>query len=58
MEYTIIVLLIIGIAILVFSFRKEKDQVNDLEQKLENFSISVLKELHQVQDMINDKKGK
>jgi hypothetical protein len=52
MEYAIITLLVIGIVILLFSFTKEKEQNNNLEHKIENFSISVLKELHQVQDMI------
>ncbi|WCK55751.1 hypothetical protein PP175_07370 [Aneurinibacillus sp. Ricciae_BoGa-3] len=58
MEYAIMTLLVIGIAVLLFSFTKEKEQNNNLEHKLENFSMSVLKELHQVQDMIKETREK
>lgn len=52
MEYTIIGLLLLGIGILIYSFYKEKDQAGQLEEKVENLSIQILKEIHQVQNTL------
>jgi hypothetical protein len=52
MEYAIITLLLLGIGILVYSFYKEKDQAVQLEEKVENLSIQILKEIHQVQNSL------
>lgn len=49
MEYAIIALLLGSIGLLVYSFYKEKDQVSQLEVKMENLSIQILQEIHQVQ---------
>ncbi|AMA73845.1 MULTISPECIES: hypothetical protein [Aneurinibacillus] len=52
MEYAIIGLLLLGIGILVYSFYKEKDQAVQLEEKMENLSIQILKEIHQIQSTL------
>ncbi|MBN6188210.1 hypothetical protein JQN58_15220 [Aneurinibacillus sp. BA2021] len=53
MEYAIVGLLLLGIGILVYSFYKEKDQAVQLEEKVENLSIQILKEIHQVQNTLD-----
>lgn len=58
MEYAIIVLLLIGIGLLVYSFYKEKDQASQLEVKMENLSIQILKEIHQVQKGLKSQAGR
>jgi hypothetical protein len=52
MEYVIIGLLLVGIGILVYSFYKEKEQAVQLEEKMENLSIQILKEIHEVQQSV------
>ncbi|MFT9847200.1 hypothetical protein [Aneurinibacillus sp. REN35] len=52
MEYAIVGLLLLGIGILIYSFYKEKDQAVQLEEKVENLSIQILKEIHQVQNTL------
>jgi hypothetical protein len=52
MEYVIIGLLLVGIGILVYSFYKEKEQAVQLEEKMENLSIQILKEIHEVQQIV------
>lgn len=49
MQYAIIGLLLLGIGILIYSFYREKDQTTQLEEKVENLSIQILKEIHQIQ---------
>lgn len=55
MQYAIIGLLLLGIGILIYSFYKEKDQTAQLEEKVENLSIQILKEIHQIQGKLGIK---
>ncbi|BAU29344.1 hypothetical protein DFP93_11621 [Aneurinibacillus soli] len=58
MEYAIIALLLVSIGLLVYSFYKEKDQVSQLEVKMENLSIQILQEIHQVQKSMKPQAGR
>ncbi|WNB93532.1 hypothetical protein [Bacillus sp. NEB1478] len=62
MEFAIVGLLIIGIVLLILSFRKNRE--TSVETQLENFSIQLMKEIYQIKKkmkvledemMINDK---
>ncbi|WP_349407824.1 hypothetical protein [Pseudalkalibacillus sp. SCS-8] len=51
MEFTIIVLLIAGIALIVLSFFKQ-NKTQQIETQLENVSIQLMKELYQINKKI------
>jgi hypothetical protein len=62
MEFAIFGLLIIGIVLLILSFRKSRE--TSVETQLENFTIQLMKEIYQIKKkikvledemMINDK---
>ncbi|MDR7072743.1 hypothetical protein [Fictibacillus barbaricus] len=62
MEFAIFGLLIIGVVLLILSFRKNRE--TSVETQLENFSIQLMKEVYQIKKkikvledemMINDK---
>jgi hypothetical protein len=62
MEFAIFGLLLVGIILLVLSFRKNRE--NSVETQLENFTIQLMKEIYQIKKklkvledemMINDK---
>ncbi|MCF6137915.1 hypothetical protein [Pseudalkalibacillus berkeleyi] len=51
MEFTIITLLIAGIALIVLSFFKQ-NKTQQIETQLENVSIQLMKELYQINKKI------
>jgi hypothetical protein len=62
MEFAIFGLLIVGIVLLILSFRKNRE--TSVETQLENFTIQLMKEIYQIKKkikvledemMINDK---
>ncbi|MBY6035491.1 hypothetical protein KUV80_02455 [Fictibacillus nanhaiensis] len=62
MEFAIFGLLLVGIILLILSFRKNRE--NSIETQLENFTIQLMKEIYQIKKklkvledemMINDK---
>ncbi|KZE66431.1 hypothetical protein AWM68_08720 [Fictibacillus phosphorivorans] len=62
MEFAIFGLLLVGVILLILSFRKNRE--NSVETQLENFTIQLMKEIYQVKKklkvledemMINDK---
>ncbi|ANX12904.1 hypothetical protein ACFQ4X_09735 [Fictibacillus halophilus] len=62
MEFAIFGLLLVGIILLILSFRKNRE--NSVETQLENFTIQLMKEIYQIKKklkvledemMINDK---
>jgi hypothetical protein len=62
MEFAIFGLLLVGVILLILSFRKNRE--NSLETQLENFTIQLMKEIYQIKKklkvledemMINDK---
>ncbi|MCM3730698.1 hypothetical protein M3196_03330 [Fictibacillus nanhaiensis] len=62
MEFAIFGLLLVGIILLILSFRRNRE--NSVETQLENFTIQLMKEIYQIKKklkvledemMINDK---
>ncbi|GGB50463.1 hypothetical protein [Fictibacillus barbaricus] len=62
MEFAIFGLLLVGVILLILSFRKNRE--NSVETQLENFTIQLMKEIYQIKKklkvledemMINDK---
>ncbi|MED1863463.1 hypothetical protein P4V41_08375 [Fictibacillus nanhaiensis] len=62
MEFAIFGLLLVGVILLILSFRKNKE--TSVETQLENFTIQLMKEIYQIKKklkvledemMINDK---
>ncbi|MCM3716819.1 hypothetical protein [Fictibacillus phosphorivorans] len=46
MEFAIFGLLLVGIILLILSFRKNRE--NSVETQLENFTIQLMKEIYQI----------
>lgn len=62
MEFAIFGLLLVGVILLILSFRKNRE--NSVETQLENFTIQLMKEIYQIKKklkvledemMMNDK---
>lgn len=53
MAYTILGLLILGLIVFIISFFK-KDKLTDVENQMENLSVTLMQELHKVKKKQNE----